>query len=104
MHSTIEKYTDTQRIELSFIDIGKWQDTPAPEREWTVQGRVPLGAATICAGEGGIGKTLLMLHCGAAVALAQVGAAELTARPSANPKEFRTKKNSLWCGMNLAGL
>jgi RecA-family ATPase len=71
MHSTIEQFTDTQPVELSFIDMANWQDAPAPEREWTIQGRVPLGAVTICAGEGGIGKTLLMLHCGAAVALAR---------------------------------
>jgi RecA-family ATPase len=54
---------------LSFIDIAKWQDTPAPEREWTIQGRIPLSSVTLCAGEGGVGKTLLMLHCGAAIAL-----------------------------------
>jgi len=54
---------------LSFINIAKWQDTPAPERDWTIKGRIPLSAVTLCAGEGGIGKTLLMLHCGAAIAL-----------------------------------
>ena len=54
---------------LLFINIAKWQDTPAPERDWTIKGRIPLSAVTLCAGEGGIGKTLLMLHCGAAIAL-----------------------------------
>ena len=44
MHSAIENFTDPQPIELSFIDMTDWQDTPAPEREWTIQGRVPLGA------------------------------------------------------------
>jgi RecA-family ATPase len=77
MHSTIDsenvyKFPDkpARALErLSFIDIGKWQDTPAPEREWTIQGRIPLCSVTLCAGEGGVGKTLLMLHCGAAIAL-----------------------------------
>jgi RecA-family ATPase len=76
MHSTIEsesvvynKFHDARS--LSFIDMTRWQEQAAPEREWSIQGRVPLGAVTICNGEGGIGKTLLMLHCGAAVALAR---------------------------------
>jgi RecA-family ATPase len=95
MHSTIDDsenvfqlYPDktARPIEaLSFIDIKKWQDTPAPEREWTIQGRVPVGAVTLCAGEGGIGKTLLMLHCGAAVALARDW---LGALPEPGPAEI----------------
>jgi RecA-family ATPase len=68
---TTEKFPDkdAQPIELSFIDIAKWQDTPAPEREWTIKGRIPQSSVTLCSGEGGVGKTILMLHCGAAIAL-----------------------------------
>jgi RecA-family ATPase len=78
MHSTIDsenvyKFPDKPARafdeRLSFIDISQWQNTPAPEREWTIQGRIPLSSVTLCAGEGGVGKTLLMLHCGAAIAL-----------------------------------
>lgn len=67
---------------LAFIGIRGWQNTPVPEREWSVQGRVPLGAVTLCSGEGGIGKTLLMLHCGAAIAL---GRDWLGAMPETGP-------------------
>jgi RecA-family ATPase len=55
--------------QLPLIDVAGWQNTPAPEREWTIKDRIPISAVTLCSGEGGIGKTLLMLHCGAAIAL-----------------------------------
>jgi RecA-family ATPase len=73
MHSTIDlhhnKFAEPAIECLPLIDIASWQDTPAPEREWTIMGRIPISAVTLCSGEGGIGKTLLMLHCGAAIAL-----------------------------------
>ena len=65
----VVQFPDKTSRRLSFIDIAKWQNAPAPEREWTIQGRIPLSSVTLCAGEGGVGKTLLMLHCGAAIAL-----------------------------------
>jgi RecA-family ATPase len=72
MHSTIaldhNKFVEPIEC-LPLIDIASWQDSPAPEREWTIKGRIPISAVTLCSGEGGIGKTLLMLHCGAAIAL-----------------------------------
>ncbi len=39
----------------------------APDRVWLVPGLIPVGAVTLLGGDGGTGKSLLALQCGAAV-------------------------------------
>jgi RecA-family ATPase len=40
----------------SFAD---WSDGEPPEREWLVEGLIPMGTVTFLSGDGGLGKTLL---------------------------------------------
>ncbi|MGC1541341.1 MAG: AAA family ATPase, partial [Xanthobacteraceae bacterium] len=54
---------------LPFINVAAWQNAPAPEREWVVRNRVPLRNVTLLSGEGGVGKSILALHCAASTAL-----------------------------------
>ena len=71
-----EPVTDTKaeteaagKSPLPFIAISAWQNQPVPERVWTVKDRIPGGAVTLMSGEGGVGKTILGLHCAAGIAL-----------------------------------
>jgi RecA-family ATPase len=54
---------------LSFINIVAWQDTPTPQRQWTVRNRIPSRNVTLLSGDGGIGKTTLALHLSVATVL-----------------------------------
>ena len=54
---------------LPFIKIASWHDVPAPEREWVVRNQVPLKNVTLLSGEGGVGKSILALHCATATVL-----------------------------------
>jgi RecA-family ATPase len=56
-------------IPLPFINLAAWQNSKPPNREWAVQDRVPLMNVTLLSGEGGVGKSILALHCGAATVL-----------------------------------
>jgi RecA-family ATPase len=48
---------DVETLKLkSFAD---WPDAAAPEREWLVEGLIPMGTVTFISGDGGLGKTLL---------------------------------------------
>jgi RecA-family ATPase len=47
---------------LPFIDMGTWDDSPAPQRLWGVRDRIPLRQPTLFSGEGAIGKSLVELH------------------------------------------
>jgi RecA-family ATPase len=60
---------DSSLPRLVFINIGAWQDATIPPREWGVQGVIPLAVPNLLSGEGGTGKSLLALQCGAAHAL-----------------------------------
>jgi RecA-family ATPase len=60
---TSNKKTNGGDLEpLPFIDMSKWDDEPAPPRQWAVQDRIPLRQPTLFSGEGAIGKTLLALQ------------------------------------------
>jgi RecA-family ATPase len=60
---------DTRSPPLPFINITAWHDQPVPEREWCVLDRIPLRNVTLFSGEGAIGKSIVSLHLGAAIAL-----------------------------------
>jgi RecA-family ATPase len=46
---------------LPFIDMTNWDNEPIPERQWTIQGRVPRNQAGLFSGEGGAGKSIIEL-------------------------------------------
>jgi hypothetical protein len=46
-----------------------WAGKPVPERKWVVPGLIPAGTVTMIAGDGGLGKSLLMLMLQVAAAL-----------------------------------
>jgi RecA-family ATPase len=54
---------------LVMIDITRWDGVAPPERKWVVQNRIPARNVTLFSGEGGVGKTLLMLQLGVATVL-----------------------------------
>lgn len=54
---------------LNIIDPTDWQDRPIPARRWIVKDWIPHGAVTMVAGDGGVGKSLLMLQLLAATSL-----------------------------------
>jgi RecA-family ATPase len=56
-------------VPLPFINIAAWHGAPVPEWGWVVRDRVPLATVTLLSGDGGVGKTILALHLGAATAL-----------------------------------
>jgi RecA-family ATPase len=57
---------------LNFIDISKWDETPAPPREWAVPDRIPLKQPTLLSGEGAAGKSLLLLQLAVATVLGRI--------------------------------
>lgn len=46
-----------------------WADKAVPERKWVVPGLIPAGTVTMIAGDGGLGKSLLMLMLQVSAAL-----------------------------------
>jgi RecA-family ATPase len=50
------------------FDAGDWEGKPIEPRRWTVRDRIPAGEPGIMSGDGGTGKTRLMLQLGVAVA------------------------------------
>lgn len=59
----------TTPIALPVIDPRTWQDQPVPDREWFVDGMIPSRTVTNLTGDGGSGKTELMLQLIAASSL-----------------------------------
>ena len=49
-------------IQVATIDPRNWQDKPVPVRKWVVPGLIPARTVTMFSGDGGGGKTLLMLQ------------------------------------------
>src|SRR5262245_25817474 len=47
---------------LPYIDMSGWDTTPAPEREWAVEHRIPMYQTHLTTGHGAIGKSLLELQ------------------------------------------
>jgi RecA-family ATPase len=46
---------------LAWIDMSRWDNEPAPAREWAVRDRVPLRQVGLFSGEGGAGKSVIEL-------------------------------------------
>ncbi len=47
---------------INFIDVTAWHNQPVPERQWAVLDHVPLRQVTLLSGEGGVGKSILLLQ------------------------------------------
>ena len=46
---------------LPYLDMSSWDASPAPEREWAVDNRIPMYQPHLTTGHGAIGKSLLEL-------------------------------------------
>jgi hypothetical protein len=69
----------------TIIDIGAWEDQPVPEQEWAVPDRFPLRQTGLLSGEGGEGKSYVLLHLCAAHA---IGRDWLRTNPRSGPAIF----------------
>lgn len=54
---------------LPVINASEWANLDPPDREWFVEGLIPGGTVTLVSGDGGVGKSLLLLQIGIASAL-----------------------------------
>jgi RecA-family ATPase len=52
----------------AFMTVADFADDEPPEREWLVDNLIPASGLTMLSGDGAVGKTLLLLELGAAVA------------------------------------
>jgi RecA-family ATPase len=48
--------------ELERLELGRYDTEPIPEREWGVRGRFPRRSVCLLSGEGGVGKSILLLQ------------------------------------------
>jgi RecA-family ATPase len=60
---------DNDNSPLAFINPADWHNVPVPDREWWLEGLVPMGQVTILNGDGGVGKSLLGEQLAAAGAM-----------------------------------
>jgi RecA-family ATPase len=65
---------------LSFIDMRDWDHVSAPAREWQTRGRIPRGFVTGFGGDGGLGKSTIMLDLAVATVSGQEWLGECPAR------------------------
>jgi RecA-family ATPase len=56
-----EEAASTSLQPLPYIDMSDWDTTPAPEREWAVEGRIPMYQPHLTTGHGAIGKSIVEL-------------------------------------------
>jgi RecA-family ATPase len=47
---------------LATLDISAWDGLPVPERDWAVRDRIVRRAVTLLSGEGGVGKSIVILQ------------------------------------------
>jgi RecA-family ATPase len=77
-------------VKLALIEITRWDGQPVPDRKWTVLHRIPAKNVTLVSGEGGVGKTLLMLQLAVATVL---GRDWIGAMPEPGPVIFITAED-----------
>jgi RecA-family ATPase/DNA polymerase I-like protein with 3'-5' exonuclease and polymerase domains len=72
-------------LPFPFINMSNWDSEPVPEQQWIVPGRIPRRQSVIFSGEGGAGKSIILLHLSAVTAL---GRDWLGATPEQGPAFF----------------
>jgi RecA-family ATPase len=77
-------------VRLVMIDIVRWDGMPIPERRWVVRNRIPDRNVTLFTGEGGVGKTLVMMQCAVATVIGRDWIGEL---PEPGPVMFLTAED-----------
>src|SRR3954451_3536435 len=50
---------EPEYVHLRPISFADWSAGDPPEREWLVEGLIPMGTVTFISGDGGLGKSLL---------------------------------------------
>ena len=55
--------------QIEILDPIRWQDLPVPERRWLVVDQIPMHNVTLLGGDGGLGKSIIVLQLMAACAL-----------------------------------
>ena len=60
-----------QNKPLTMLDVTAWDGVPVPARDWAVRDRIIRRAVTLLSGEGGIGKSILILQLACAHVLAR---------------------------------
>jgi RecA-family ATPase len=65
---------------LNIIDLAGWLNKPVPDREWLVPDLIPMGVLTALYGDGGMGKSMLILQLAVSMA-----------------------SGALWCGLQARG-
>ncbi|MBR0732420.1 AAA family ATPase [Bradyrhizobium japonicum] len=55
---------------LAMLDVSAWDGKPVPARDWAVMDRIVRRAVTLLSGEGGVGKSILILQLACAHVLA----------------------------------
>ena len=63
--------TPEQNKPLVMLDVTAWEGVPVPARDWAVRDRIIRRAVTLLSGEGGIGKSILILQLACAHVLAR---------------------------------
>src|SRR5262245_16576327 len=81
----LQQPTETPVPAPTIINIGAWDDQPMPEQEWAVPDRYPLRQTGLFSGEGGEGKSSVVLHLCAAHTL---GRDWLDTTPQSGPAIF----------------
>ncbi|MHC2839806.1 AAA family ATPase [Bradyrhizobium diazoefficiens] len=69
-------------FKIAFIDVTKWHGQPVPERLWAVRDRIPSRQVTLFSGEGGVGKSILLLQ---ALVAAPIGRDWIGSLPEPGP-------------------
>jgi RecA-family ATPase len=58
-------------LAMPMLDVSAWDGVPVPARDWAVRDRIIRRAVTLLSGEGGIGKSILILQLACAHVLAR---------------------------------
>ncbi len=51
-----------RRKQLGLIDVTKWEGQPIPQRNWLVEKLIPMRNVTLLTGDGGLGKSTLLVQ------------------------------------------